>query len=164
MNKEQIISVSIFFGLQLVNVILSTIRSIVTVKASRHSAALMNAVSYTFYNGIVKLLTAQNMSVILATTFITNIIGVYTANFILDKVRKDKLWVFGVTFKAKDENVNIRTIVNMLTYANIKFVYNEVIPEKLYTMQIFSYTQKESDMIKEILKNFNVKYYITETR
>lgn len=164
MPKTEIISISIFFGLQLVNVILSTIRSIVTVKASKHTAALINAISYTFYNGIVKLLTAQDMTVILATTFITNIIGVYTANFILDKVKKDKLWVFSATFKAKNENVNINTVVNMFTNASIKFVYNEVIPEKLYTMQIFSYTQKESDMIKEILKNFDVKYYITETK
>lgn len=164
MNKEQIIGIAIFFGLQLINVILSTIRSIVTVKANKHTSALINAISYTFYNGIVKLLTGQEMWVILATTFITNIIGVYTANFILDKLRKDKLWVFSATFKAKNENVNIDTVVNMLTNASIKFVYNEVISEKLYTMQIFSYTQKESDMIKEILKNFDIKYYITETK
>ena len=164
MTNQEILSITIFFGLQLVNVILSTIRSIVTVRASRHTAAIINAISYTFYNGIVKLLTAQDMSVILATTFITNIIGVYTANFILDKAKKDKLWVFSATFKSKVENVNIETVVNMLTNANIKFVYNEVVPNKLYTMQIFSYTQKESDMIKEILKNFDVKYYITETK
>ena len=162
MTKTEIISISIFFGLQLVNVILSTIRSIVTVKANKHISALINAVSYTFYNGIVKLLTAQDMSVILATTFITNIIGVYLANFILDKLRKDKLWVFNATFKS--ENINIDTVVKMLVSANIKYVYNEVVPNKLYTMQIFSYTQKESDMITEILKNFEVKYYITETK
>lgn len=164
MNKEQIISIIIFFSLQLVNVILSTIRSIVTVKANKHTAALINAISYTFYNGIVKLLTAQDMVVILSATFITNIIGVYIANFILDKARKDKLWVFNATFKAKNENVYIDTVVKVLSEAHIKFVYNEIIPEKLYTMQIFSYTQKESNMIIEILKNFEVKYYITETK
>ena len=164
MNKEQIVGIAIFFGLQLINVILSTIRSILTVKASNHTAALINAISYTFYNGIVKLLTEHEMWIILSTTFITNIISVYTANFILNKLRKDKLWVFNATFKAKNENVNINTVVNMFTNASIKFVYNEVIPEKLYTMQVFSYTQKESDMIKEILKNFDVKYYITETK
>ena len=164
MTKAEIISISIFFGLQLVNVILSTIRSIVTVKASRHASAVINAVSYTFYNGIVKLLTGQEMWVILSTTFVTNIIGVYTANFILDRLRKDKLWVFNATFKSKRENIHIETVVNMFSNANIKFVYTEIIPEKLYTMQIFSYTQKESDMIKEILKNFDVKYYITETK
>lgn len=164
MNKEQIIGIAIFFGLQLINVILSTIRSIVTVKASKHTAALINAISYTFYNGIVKLLTGQEMWVILSTTFITNIIGVYTANFILDKLRKDKLWVFNATFKSKNENLNITTVANMFTEAKIKYVYNEVVPNKLYTMQIFSYTQKESCMITEILKNFDVKYYITETK
>jgi hypothetical protein len=79
MNKEQIIGIAIFFGLQLINVILSTIRSIVTVKASKHTAAFINAISYTFYNGIVKLLTGQEMWVILSTTFITNIIGIRIA-------------------------------------------------------------------------------------
>ena len=164
MTNQEIFNIGLFFSLQLVNVILSTIRSIVTVKANKHASAFINAVSFTFYNGIVKLLTAQDMSVILATTFVTNIIGVYTANFILDKASKDKLWVFGATFKAKNENVNIQTIVNMFTNAKIKFVYSEIIPNELYTMQIFSYTQRESDMIKEILKNFEVKYYITESK
>lgn len=162
MTKTEIISISIFFGLQLVNVILSTIRSIVTVKANKHISALINAVSYTFYNGIVKLLTAQDMSVILATTFITNIIGVYLANFILDRLRKDKLWVFNATFKS--EHINITTVTKMFSDAKVKFVYNEVVPQKLYTMQIFSYTQNESEMVKEILENFEVKYYITETK
>ena len=52
----------------------------------------------------------------------------------------------------------------MFATANIKYVYNEVVPNKLYTIQIFSYTQNESGMIKEILENFEVKYYITETK
>lgn len=155
-------NIALFFILQLVNVILSTIRSIVMVKANKHISAIVNAVSYTFYNGIVKLLTAQEMSIILITTFATNIIGVYIANFILEKMRKEKLWIFNATFK--DKNINIDTIVQMFESAKIKFVYNEIIQNKLYTMQIFSYTQKDSELIKEILKNFEVKYYITEAK
>ena len=73
------VNVGLFFGLQLVNVVLSTMRSILTVKASKHVAAIMNAISYTFYSAVVKLITSQDMYVVCAVTFVTNIIGVYIA-------------------------------------------------------------------------------------
>jgi Mg2+/Co2+ transporter CorB len=53
------IGVLIFFGMQLVNVILSTIKTILTVGASENSAVAISVVYYTFYNGLVKILTQQ---------------------------------------------------------------------------------------------------------
>lgn len=154
--------IGLFFLLQLLNVFLSTLRSFLTIKGNKHSAAFANAISYTFYSAVVKLITSQDMVVVCAVTFITNIIGVYAARGILSVIRKNKLWIFNVTGKTK--NVEISIITNMLDSANIKYVYNEVSPNKLYTIQIFSYLPQQSKMIKEILKNYDVKYYIVETK
>ena len=158
------IDFAIFFGLQLINVVLGTLRSILTVSANAHVGAMINAVSFTFYNAVVKMITKQDMEIVLITTFFTNLLGVYLAKAILGMVRKDKLWVFCATIKKRSDNDGIGTVIAMLDNAKIKYVYNTVVPNKLFTMQIFSYNQKESAMITQILKNYNVKYYITETK
>ena len=85
-------SIVLFFVLNLINVVLGTMRSILTVKSTPFVSMIINTVSYTFYSGIVKLVSGQDMIVVLATTALTNIIGVYIARFILDKAKKDKLW------------------------------------------------------------------------
>lgn len=158
------IDIAIFFGLQLINVVLGTMRSILTVKASTHVSALVNAVSFTFYNAVVKMITNQDMTIVLIATFVTNFIGVYIAKWILSIGEKDKLWVFCATVKKRTGDDGIDIVTAMLEKAKIQFVYNVVSPGKLYTMQIFSYSQKESVMITEILKNYNIKYYITESK
>ena len=72
----------LFFTLQFINVVLSTMKTVLTVKANKHIATLINTATYTFYAGVVKLLTDQPMTVVIVVTFLTNIIGVYLAMFI----------------------------------------------------------------------------------
>ena len=79
----------LFFTLQFINVVLSTMKTVLTVKANKHVAMLINTITYTFYSGVVKLMTGQDMVVVLAVTFLTNVIGVYIAMFILEKAKKD---------------------------------------------------------------------------
>ena len=159
MNKEQILAIAIFFGLQLINVILSTIRSIMTVKAGKHTAAIINAVSYTFYNGIVKMLTGQEMWVVLSTTFITNIIGVYTANFILDKFRKDKLWKIEATIPTGfTETVDYILNNQFIPHSYIK------LSEKHTVFYCYCATQTDSAIVKKILDNYNAKYFVSESK
>ena len=89
-TNEMILSVGLFFLLQLINVILSTMRSILTINAKPSVAAIFNAISYTFYNVIVKLITSQDMAIIMTVTFLTNLLGVYIAKFVLNKLSKDR--------------------------------------------------------------------------
>ena len=152
----------LFFLLQLINVIMSTMRSIITIKGKVHTSAIFNAISYTFYNCIVKLITSQNMGVIIIVTFITNWVGVYIARFILDKFRKDKLWIYMATLNTK--NTDVDNIIKMLKVADIKHVYNEIEKDKLYSFQIFAPTQSDSSMIENILNKYNIKHYVTEAR
>lgn len=152
----------IFFVLQLVNVILSTTRSILTVKANAHVSAIVNAVSYTFYNLIVKMITAQDTTVILVTTFVTNLLGVYIARWALNLFRKEKLWVFNATLTSK--KINCEEVIKLLEAANIKYLYNTIVDNKLYSFQVFSYNCRESDMIKKILERYSIKFYVVESK
>lgn len=161
-TNEMILSIGLFFLLQLVNVILSTMRSILTINAKPSVAAIFNAISYTFYNVIVKLITSQDMAIIMIVTFLTNLLGVYIAKFILNKLSKDKLWIYTATIK--DKNVSIHTIIEMLKVANIKYLYNTIKENELYSLQIFAPTQKESKLIREILETYDVKFFATEAK
>jgi len=67
----------IFFIITLVNVILSTVKSILTVKASRKVAALINAIAYGFYAMVVKQMATVSTSTVVIVTVLCNLIGVY---------------------------------------------------------------------------------------
>ena len=60
-------------------------------------------------------------------------------------------------------NKDLLDVVALLKYAKIKLVYSKVADE-LYTLQIFSNTQKESEMITSILNNYSIKYCAIETK
>lgn len=162
MTTETIMNMAIFFSLQLIMVILSTMRTILTVKASARIASIINATSYTLYSAIVKLMTGQEMWYILAVTFVTNLVGVYIAKAIISKMTKDKLWIFNATVNGNKCDVN--TVIEMLKDAKIEYLYNELSGQKFHSLQIFSNTQQESDMITGILERYNIKYYAIETK
>lgn len=154
----------IFTALTIINVVLSTAKSLITIKGGMWAAAFMNAFTYGVYTYLVfftadDTLTLWQKAVI---TFICNFVGVLLVKFIEEKLKKDKLWIFQAT--AKTDKSEIQTIYSVLKEMGIKLVYNEVVKDELYSIQIFSNTQKESTMIKSVLENYNVKYCAVETK
>ena len=152
-------SIIIFFILNLINVILGTMRSILTVKSTPFIAMLINTISYTFYSGIVKMTGAQSMAVVLITTALTNIIGVYAATFILNKVKKDRLWRITATL-VKGKRTDSAQIIQELKKYNIEYNINDI--GRSIVFDIFSKTQGESALLKEILNKPDVKYHVIE--
>ena len=83
----------IFALATLINVLLSTIRSITTIKSNKWIAGLVNAISYGFYTWLVVLTVADfNLWIKVGITAIANFIGVWIIKFIEEKARKDKMW------------------------------------------------------------------------
>lgn len=148
----------LFFLLQFINVILSTMKTVLTVKANKHIAMLINTITYTFYSGVVKLLTEQNMVIVLAVTFLTNVIGVYIAMFILDKSKKDVLWKIEATIPYNEAD-NLLEEVKAL---NVPFNYIDI--NKYYLFNFYSSTSQESAMIKRVLHHYNAKYFVAESK
>ena len=150
------LSAGIFFLMQFINVVLSSMKTVLTVKANVHVAMLINTATYTFYSGVVKLLTDQPMMVVLVTTFITNIIGVYLAMHILKKTRKDVLWKVEVTVKNEvAEELHDRMV-------DVPHSYIEVGKNTLFNF--YCDTQKESAKVKEVVKHYNAKYFVAESK
>lgn len=154
----------IFFTLlTLANVIIQTLKTLVTVKGGKWSAATVNAITFALYTYVI-FFTATDGIALWQKALITgvcNFVGVLGIKWLEEKTAKDKLWIFNCT--AKIDNTQIIKITELLKTMDISLTYNEL-KDELYTLSIYSYTQKESEMIKSVLENYKVKYCIIETK
>ena len=147
----------IFTVCSLVNVILSTMKTILTVRSTKIVASIINAVTYGFYAIVVKQLASLDLTITVIVTIATNLIGVYLSMWIMDKMKKDCLWKISVTTKDKSivkkiENFDIEYTMSPIQYKN----------ETYYSIEVFSKNQKDSTIIKNILNEYKVKYNVTE--
>ena len=88
----------IFTVLTIVNVIFSTIKSIVTIKSGKTVASLISALYYGYYN-IVLIYTVADFPLWqkVAVTFFCNLVGVWLVKWGEEKARKDRLWLVKIT-------------------------------------------------------------------
>lgn len=147
--------VVIFCICSLVNVILSTLKTLIMVNAGRNSSIAINAVCYGFYTLVVKQLTSVDYITAVTVTILANIVGVWISYKIMDLFKKDKVWRITVTLKTVDE---FAECVQQLAKYNIG--YTPI--ENTNSIDIYSYNQKESAIIKNILGNYDYKYFIQE--
>lgn len=147
--------VIIFCICSLVNVILSTLKTLIMVNAGRGSAIIINAVCYGFYTFVVKQLAEVDYWTAVLVTIGANIVGVWISYKIMDLFKKDKLWRITVTLKTVDE---FSECIQQLAKYNIG--YTPI--ENTNSIDIYSYNQKESAIIKNILGNYDYKYFVQE--
>ena len=142
-----------------VNVILSTIKSILTVKGGKLSASFINALTYGFYSYVIVLTSADGMSIWLkmAITAICNFIGVYLVKWIEEKARKDKLWKVELTVPTKYTNT-IDFDLHDVPHSYIE------LSDKHTLFNFYCATQKESAKVKAIANQYEAKYFVAESK
>ena len=150
----------IFIGLSIVNVVFCTIRSIVTIKGGKWTAALMSGGYFAFYN-IVMMWTVADFPMWqkCLITFVCNVIGVYLVKWGEEKSYKDKLW--------KIETSVLRNNAEKLkAELDNKGISNHYIDNigKYAKFEIFSETQAQSVEVRQILKQYKVKYFVSESK
>ena len=88
----------IFVILNIVNVIIQTIKSIATVKCGKGMAAFVNAVAYGLYTVVVVYMVCDlPLWLKVVVIAICNLIGVFFVKWGEEKARKDKLWKIEAT-------------------------------------------------------------------
>ena len=82
-----------FILLNITNVIIQTIKSLVTVKCGKTAAALINAAAYGLYT-VVVIYTVCELPLYLKALIVAicNLVGVYVVKLIEERARRDKLW------------------------------------------------------------------------
>ncbi len=149
----------LFVVMNIINVVIQTVKSIATIKCGKVAAAIINAVAYGLYTYIV-VLTMCDLP-LLAKCFIVagaNFVGVYVVKLIEEKARKDKLWkVEATVLPTKAE-----WLISRLTEQRIPFNYIDV--EKYVIFNIYCATQNESSIAKAHLDVANAKYFVSESK
>lgn len=142
-----------------VNVILSTIKSILTVKGGKFSASFINAITYGFYSYVIVLTSADGMPiwVKMAITAICNFVGIYLVKWIEEKARKDRLWKVELTVPTKYTNT-IDFDLHDVPHSYIE------LSDKHTLFNFYCATQKESAKVKAIANQYEAKYFVAESK
>lgn len=142
-----------------VNVILSTIKSILTVKGGKVSASFINAITYGFYSYVIVLTSADGMPIWLkmAITAVCNFVGVYFVKWIEEKARKDRLWKVELTVPTKYTNT-IDFDLHDVPHSYIE------LSDKHTLFNFYCATQKESAKVKAIANQYEAKYFVAESK
>ena len=150
----------IFIALNIVNVILQTVKSLATVKCGKVAAAIVNAVAYGLYT-IVLVYTMCDLPLMWKASIVAlcNFIGVYVVKLIEEKARKDKVWKVECSVPTERAEV----FRNWVKARNLPFNYIENIGK--YTIfNIYCYTQEDSAKAKVLMEHFTLKYFVSESK
>ena len=154
-----------YLAVQLVNVVLNTMKTIITSKGQRIPAAIINALTFGFYTLVVALTAnISNLWINMGITIVANLVGVYFSIWLLDKMRKDKLWeiVATVNFPVGSRTILLSLLKEDLSKNCISYNYIDTNKYNEYVFHIYSKSQKESIIIKNILKDYDAKYIVHE--
>ena len=149
----------IFIVLNIFNVILQTVKSICTVKCGKTVAAIVNAVAYGLYT-VVIVFTNTDLPLMqkVLVVALSNLVGVYVVKWFEEKQRKEKLWA--IRFTVKDNEGE--KIINELENKDISYGYD--VRGKYIIFETFCNSKEETLKVKETVKRFNAKYFISENK
>ena len=156
MNEKLFIT---FVILNIINVIIQTIKSLATVKCGKTVASIVNAVAYGLYT-VVVVYTVCDLPLWLkvAVVGVANLIGVYVVKLIEEKSRKDKLWKVECTVPQENAYYLAIELKNQVPFNYIENV------GKYAIFNIYCATQEQSATVKLILNEYNAKYFVSETK
>ncbi len=150
----------LFVVLNVVNVIIQTVKSIATIKCGKVAAAVINAVAYGLYT-VVLVYTVCELDLWLKATVVAvaNLVGVYVVKVLEEKARKDKLWKVEATVTPSDVG-NVQAELDKLNISHNCFRTSG----EYRVFNIFCPTQKESAQVKTILDKYHAKYFVSESK
>jgi len=152
-----------FCILNIVNVVLQTVKSLMTVKCGKWSAAAINAVAFGLYQVILVYAVCDlPLFTKVAVVAVANFVGVFFTKLVEEKLRKDKLWKVEATIPNQGIAAENDDCLIELRKANIPMNYIDI--NKYILINCYCATQAESKVVKEILNKYNAKYFVGESK
>lgn len=148
-----------FIALNVINVILQTIKSLLTTKGNKWTAAIGNAVAYGLYTVLLVYMTCDLS--LLAKVFIVggcNLVGVFVVKLAEEKMQKDRLWKIELTIAKEDGTA----LAERLQNDNISFNWTTL--NKWALFNCYCPTRKESHIVRETAKVYNAKFFANEAK
>jgi uncharacterized protein YebE (UPF0316 family) len=148
----------VFIVCNIINVIIQTVKSLVTIKGNKWQAAIINALAYGFYTYIVILMVCELDT--FAKCLIVggaNLVGVYAVKAIEEKKQRTKLWKIELNTTFSEQVTRVLETIGVS--------YNAIQTNKGdTTFNIFAKTKDETKAVKEIIKKYHCKYFISEAK
>lgn len=148
----------LFTVLNIINVVLQTVKSIVTITAGKWTSAMVNAIAYGLYQVILvysvcELPLWQKVLVVA----LANFIGVFIVKYFEEKGQKEKLWKIEMTVPTKYRYI-LDTSLNSIPHSYL------VISDKHTLFNIYCDTKDQSRMVRQIAEQYDGKVFATETK
>ena len=145
-----------FFIISLINVVLSSTKSICTVRYGRGINVIANVIAYSFYNIVVKQTATLPLETTIIMTAIANALGVWLSYALLDMIQNDKLWKVEVVVP-KQCTDQLHHELNAIPHN-----YVELGPRTLFNF----YCETKTDTSKGIkhCKEYNGKFFAVENK
>ena len=145
-----------FFLICLINVILSSTKSICTVRYGRGINVLTNVVSYSFYAVVVKQTASLPLEITVVSTAVANALGVWLSYVMLDRIQKDRLW--------KVEVVVPKHFTEVLhdELRDIPHNYVDIGPRTLFNF--YCSTKTETTVVTKKGKEYQGKFFAIENK
>lgn len=154
-------TILIFAAMQVLNVILSTIKSLVMIKGNRWGSIIANTLYYAFYSLVIKQISGiDNVWLILIITALANFFGTWLGYALLDKIKKDSLWIIEVVIKKEF----IKDCKHDLNEAGLEYLGLQSTWAERESIKIYCYTKNDTSKAKPIIKKYNGKYNIQESK
>lgn len=149
----------LFIVMNILNVIIQTIKSIATIRCGKMVAATINALAYGLYTYII-VLTNCDLPLLAKCLIVAgaNFVGVWVVKFFEEKARKDKLWKVEATVMA-DQAEKVKW-----QFENRNIPYNYIDIGKYVIFNAYCQYQFESAKVREILNEYNAKYFVSESK
>lgn len=149
----------LFIILNIVNVVLQTVKSIATIRCGKTVASLINAVAYGLYT-VVVVYTVCDLDLWVKVTVVAlaNFVGVFVVKLIEEKARKDKLWKIEMCSPI----VHADDIHNLLKEKDIPHNYVEA--GKWVIFNCYCATQTDTRTVTDIGKKRECKFSAFETK
>lgn len=148
-----------FIILNIINVILQTVKSLLTNKGGKWSAAVGNAIAYGVYTILLVYMTCElSLSAKVIVVGGCNLIGVFIVKYIEEKMQKDKLWKIELTVR-KEKQLDL-----LAELSKNKISFNYSIVGKWALFNCYCPTRIESGIVKEIAKKYDAKFFANETK
>ena len=153
-------AILIFAIATVVNVTLSTIRSIATIKGGKWVSALSNAVCYGFYPLIVMLTAKGTVDIIInmCITALANFVCVWLIKYIEEKSRKAKMWKVEMAIPRESADL----VKQMLISKKIPYNYVEV--GSWIMFNCYCNEQKDTALCVSVAKNLQGKISAYESK
>ena len=145
-----------------INVTLSTIRSICTIKCGKWLSAIRNAICYGFYPLIVMLTAKDTVTIVtnMVITAVANFICVWLIKYVEEKAKKDKLWKVEMAIPSNKDRKEL--VWGILNGNDIPYYDQRVGNWVMY--HCYCITQEQTKVCTEIVKNVGGKISAYENK